>query len=153
MTFNPSKAEDPAVAIALTVIALLTIVGLVGGPFMFHVDDKDVWDLVIKAAGASVVLIGSYFAARTLKQSRADQRDARVLTALGLVGSESPEVRVGGLLVLGELAKTTGGPQRDDYLAAIRATVQTVAQSPLPEGSSEAPKIVAGSVLRELPSR
>ena len=94
MTLNPSKAEDPTVAIALAVIALLTIVGLVGGPFIFHADDKDVWDLVIKTAGASVLLIDSYFAARTLKQSRADQRDARILMAIGLVGSESPEVRV-----------------------------------------------------------
>lgn len=153
MILNPRRAEDPTVAITLIVIATLTVAGLVAGPLLLKTPDKDVWDLVIKVAGASVVLIGSYFAARTLKQSRADQRDSRILAAIGLVGNERPEVRVGALLVLGELAKSTGDAQRDDYLAAIRETVETVAGSDVPQGTSDAPKRVAASVLGRLPAR
>lgn len=152
MTLNPRRAEDPTVAVALVVIAVLTVAALVVAPIVLDAANKDVWDLVIKVAGAAVVLIGSYFAARTLKQSRADQRDARILTAIGLVGNEHPEVRIGALLALGELAKNTGGPGRDDYLAAIRATVQAVADSPMPDGASAAPKQVAAHVVSGLPT-
>jgi hypothetical protein len=153
MTLNPLQAEDPTVAVALVIIGVLTAAGLAVGPSYLDQADKDVWDLVIKAAGASVILIGSYFAARTLKQSRADQRDARILTAIGLVGDEQPQVRIGGLLALAELAKTTGGRYRDDYLAAIRETVQTVADTEVPEGARDEPKAVAERVLAKLPTR
>lgn len=91
MTLNPRKAEIPTVAITLLVIALLSVIGLVGGSF--------------------------------------------------------------ALDALGELAKTTGAPQRDDYLAAFRTTVETVAESSVPDGASDAPKIVAGYVLGNLPTR
>jgi hypothetical protein len=109
--------EDPTVAVVLVLVAISTIVALAIAP------DPAVRDAVLKAAGGAVVLLGSYFAARTLKQTRADQRASRILKAIEMVGDDLPAIRVGAMWTLLELASSSSGRRESGQVDVILAVL------------------------------
>ena len=86
-------------------------------------------DVVFKASGGILVVLGSYFAARTLKQTRADQRASRMLTATEMVASDSDPVRLGAMWVLVDLLDSTAGKREEGVASAIRCVLGSVPPS------------------------
>lgn len=84
------RAHDPVVALALWALALAGIAAIVGSACRWH------FELVkmLPVLGSVVVLLGSYFAARTL-------RDNEVAKATEMLGSSELPIRVAGVHQLG----------------------------------------------------
>jgi hypothetical protein len=114
------NVEDRTVAVVLWLVALITSVALISVP------DAAARDAVLKAAGGTVVLLGSYFAARTLKQTRSDQRATRILKAIEMVGHERPAVRVGALWTLVDLASSSDARRESNQIRAVLAVLDAV---------------------------
>jgi hypothetical protein len=80
-------------------------------------------DLILKLAAGVLLLLSSYFAARTLKQTRADQRMGRILDAINLLDGEQTTrgaVRAGAVLVLVNLAETSKDAREARQVAIIK---------------------------------
>lgn len=115
MNFNPWSAEDRGAAVALLILALATIAALlvVSNVSGFH--DRAAWrDAVLKGAGGFLLLGGSYYAARNLTQSRADQRANRALKAIEFMGHDREDVQRAGRALLKSLAKKPAPSPRDE---------------------------------------
>jgi hypothetical protein len=115
-----ANPEDRTVATILWLVGVSTIVALAIVP------NAAARDTVLKAAGGTVVLLGSYFAARTLKQTRADQRATRILKAIEMVGDDLPAVRVGAMWTLLEIASSSEGRRERSQVEAILAVLSAV---------------------------
>lgn len=143
---HPSNWEDATVAFALVVIAVASIATIVVGPKVSK-PDADLIDAVVKCAGGVVVLLGAYFTARTLKQSRADHRIARMLEAIKMTADDEPPVWLGGILILGELARTSERTRGEKRQAdVVRAVLGDLANRDDERGR------VARRVVGELPA-
>jgi hypothetical protein len=73
-----------------------------------------------------VVLLGSYFAARTLKQTRSDQRASRMLQAIELTASDRPVARIGAIGVLNSLAVSAERRREAETLRVILNVLDAV---------------------------
>ena len=84
------RSHDPVIALALWALAAAGVVAIIGSACLWH------FELVkmLPVLGSVVVLLGSYFAARTL-------RDGEVAKATEMLGSGAPAVRVAGIHQLG----------------------------------------------------
>jgi hypothetical protein len=78
------------------------VVLLVAG---FIVADAAFRDTVLKGAGGVLLLLGSYYGARTLKETHADRNADRILKAIELAGSSDRIVRLGAAEMLRETAR------------------------------------------------
>lgn len=121
---NIREAEDPIVSVILLALAALTLVLLILGPVVTDSRPSAFRDATLKGAGAGLLLLGSYFAARTLKQTRADQRAGRVLQAIQMLENKSPEVRIGAVWALVGLAVSSEGPRERADANVIWEVVQ-----------------------------
>lgn len=84
------RSHDPLIAVALWALGLAGAVAVGGSALWWH------FELVkmLPVLGGVVVLLGSYFAARTL-------RDNEVTKATEMLGSDAPAVRIAGIHQLG----------------------------------------------------
>lgn len=99
-------AHDPVIALALWVLGLAgtvaVLVSLLPGSFSL----KE----ALPVLGAVVVLLGSYFAARTL-------RDNELTRATEMLGSDSPAVQLVGIHQLGQIGMYVPKFRKDAQLA------------------------------------
>jgi len=126
---DPSDWEDKTVGMVLLAIALGAVAAILLG-WRSSGSKADLIDAVVKCAGGVIVLLGAYFTARTLKQSRAEHRLARMQEAIKMTGDDHPSVALGGMLILNELARTsdeTRGEKRQAVL--VRAVLAELAAS------------------------
>jgi hypothetical protein len=82
-------AHDPVVALALWALALAGVAAIAGSAQWWHFELVK----VLPVLGSVVVLLGSYFAARTL-------RDNEVAKATEMLGNSALAVRVAGFISL-----------------------------------------------------
>ncbi len=88
---HSNKSADPEATKTLLFLVACTVAGLLlslasgGGALR---------DVVLKVAGAALLVLGSYYAARTLKESRADKRTDQILKATELTANSSPACAV-----------------------------------------------------------
>jgi len=113
------NVEDLPVALTLWLVAAAAVI------VVAFVPSSSARDTFLKLVGGAVVLLGSYFAARTLKQTRADQRATRILKAIELVGNEHVAVRAGALWTLVDLANSSDGERESSQVPAIVAVLDT----------------------------
>ncbi len=118
-----NKADDPLVAGVLWCLALATVVAVVLPWRLTSYSAKEIGDVVLKVAGGILLLLSSYFAARTLKQTRADQRTGRILEATQLLADVSVSVRFGAISVLLNLAESSKGLREGEQVAIIRGVL------------------------------
>ena len=125
------NAHDPPVALILWIVLFLSIIGsaLTVGLEWGSIPDA------LTVFGGVVVLLGSYFAARTLRENEADR-------ATQMLASTSDAVRVAGVHRLRTLARET-----PLYLDYVRATLQACAH----ESPGEPAGVLASAALKELP--
>src|SRR3954462_8815456 len=110
--------EDPLVGILLLLLVVATVVVFILLRDPQKIADKDLGDLLIKAAGGTLLLLSSYFAARTLNQNRNDQRYGRILQAAGMLGKA--ETHNAAKVILADLKATAGAKHQaliEDLLA------------------------------------
>jgi hypothetical protein len=130
---NPREAEDPLVAVLLWLLTLVTVFLLLWAPSHARGSDSAIRDAVLKGAGGVLLLLGSYFAARTLKQTAADQRANRALQAIQLLEHESGPVSKGARAMLTALRDTSSGKREE----ALRTAIKQALDAPLEPSPSE----------------
>jgi hypothetical protein len=90
--------------------------------------------VVLKGAGAALLLLGSYYGARTLKENGASHRADQTLKALELTANECPAVRGGAvhvLLAIAEDIQASKGVLEAGRVAGIKFILRTLhAQCP-----------------------
>ncbi len=102
-------ALDPTVLVALWGVAVAAVLaGAAGGLF-------DWWSVkdLLPVFGGIIVLLGSYFAARTLSETERDR-------ATQMLASEQAAVRIAGVYRLGEVA--TYHPRHREYVESVLRT-------------------------------
>ena len=106
------RSHDPVIALALWALAAAGVVAIIGSACLWH------FELVkmLPVLGSVVVLLGSYFAARTL-------RDGEVAKATEMLGSGAPAVRVAGIHQLGLIGMSVPSYKTHAPLA-LRGIVQ-----------------------------
>jgi len=123
------NADDPLVAIVLWMIAAGTIAALVFAPSITGLSGGEARDAVLKGAGGTLLLLSSYFAARTLKQTRTDQRTGRILQATELLASESTAVQRGAISVLVDIAESSKGRREQKQVTIIQGLIAALAEN------------------------
>jgi hypothetical protein len=125
------NAHDPTVALILwSVLFIATLGSILTIPFDFSVAD------MLPAFGGVIVLLGSYFAARTLGEGERDK-------ATQMLASTSAAVRVAGVHRLGEVAKSV--PRYRQY---VRATLEAYGHE---HPDDEEASLLASSILEQFP--
>lgn len=127
-------SEDPTVARALWTLVVSTLVAIVVLAVLAlkdHGNFSNDLATVLKLAGAIVVLLGSYFAARTIGHNRDDQVANRYMRAVELLGHSQPDVRLGAVQQLDDIGTrvwkhTRGG---EGYPGAVRAVLAEFART------------------------
>jgi Zn-dependent protease with chaperone function len=125
------NAHDPPVALILWVVFILAVAGAA----LTRVFDWGSIPDTLTVFGGILVLLGSYFAARTLRETEADR-------AAQMLASESAAVRAAGVHRLKRLANET--PRYRGYVKA--ALTAYVDEHP----ASERGRTLASSTLEEL---
>jgi hypothetical protein len=116
VTLNPNKAEDPTVSWALVVLAVVTGVALIVVSVVPDIHDRaGIRSAIVTGAGGVLLLLGSYFAARTLRQSGADQRANRALKAIEMIRSEDEKISEAGRAVLSSLTTPAESSRRHPH--------------------------------------
>ncbi len=101
---RPRDSVDPEASILLLSLVGFTVVGLI---VSLAIGSAALRDVVLKGAGGALLVVGSYYAARTLMENRADQRAAQMLRAIELTAHPSAAVRSGAVGVLIEIAESS----------------------------------------------
>jgi hypothetical protein len=125
-------ALDPTVAIALWGVGVAAVVA---GATEWAIDGWPPND-VLPVFGGIIVLLGSYFAARTLSETERDR-------ATQMLASEQPAVRVAGIYRLGEVA--TYHPRHREYVESA-----LLAYSPPSDSDDRYAHGLASALLAEL---
>jgi hypothetical protein len=106
---HPRDSADPDATITLEVLAVLVVAGLA---VSLATSSSAIRDVVLKGGGAALLVLGSYYAARTLKENRADKRVDQILKATELTTASSDAVSGGAvhvlLLLAEDIAKSSG---------------------------------------------
>jgi hypothetical protein len=110
--------EDRTMNAVLLLLMVVTAIALVP-----HGTDRD---LVLKVAGGILLVLGAYFTARTLKQTRADQRATRMLKAIEMLENGSGPARLGAMWTLVDLGKSAERKREDWLKTAIRSVLSSV---------------------------
>ncbi len=137
--FRPFRgAHDPVVALALWALALAGIVAIVGSACWWH------FELVkmLPVLGSVVVLLGSYFAARTL-------RDSEVAKATEMLGNSALAVRVAGIHQLGLIGMNVPRFRKHAQLA-LCGFVESSSDQDVKDQEHENSVEFAKDVLRQL---
>jgi hypothetical protein len=120
------ETADPVVGSALIALTVLTIIG-VALPGKLFPHDPDARTHVLQLAGGLLVVIGVYWAAVNLRETRARQYFERLSAAIDQVGSESLAVQVGGIWLLKSLVlETPALPSDSSTKGAVEARNRAV---------------------------
>jgi len=111
---NVRNAADTEAAITLLALVVVTVVALAVLPEVISGSDAATRDAVLKAAGGILLLLGSYYGARTLKENRIDKRTDQILKAIELLATHDDRgVTAGVVLTLEELAASSHGKHEE----------------------------------------
>jgi hypothetical protein len=93
-------ADDPIVALLLWSLIGGTAIGLLIATKTGHEPFSHELSVAVKIAGAVIVLLGSYFAARTISHNDEDQMATRFAKGVELLDSASTHAQLGGVAIL-----------------------------------------------------
>lgn len=150
---RPRDSADPVASATLWVIIAATALGLV---FSLVLGGASLRDVVLKAAGGFLLLLGSYYAARTLTENRADRRVDQILKAIELTAHNSSAVRRGAARILISVAYDIGnasGGLEADRVAAIGSVLDAMRQQHPDDAPSEDEVAAVKSVARQVDAR
>jgi hypothetical protein len=124
---NLREATDREAAITLLLLVVAAVVALVVLPDVIPGSESATRDAVLKGAGGVLLVLGSYYAARTLKENRTDKRTDQILKAIELLAKhEERGVRAGAESMLRELAKTSDGEREEWQRRVISQALEPI---------------------------
>jgi len=135
---NLRDAADREAAITLLVLGVVTVVAFAVLPEVIPGSDAATRDAVLKAAGGLLLLLGSYYAARTLKENRTDKRTDQILKAIELLAKHDDRgVTAGAVSTLEELKNLSGAKPEEWQRRVIDRVLRVRDQESAEEGPPE----------------
>jgi hypothetical protein len=124
---NLRDAADREAAITLLVLVAVTVLALAVLPEVVAGSDAATRDAVLKAAGGVLLLLGSYYAARTLKENRTDKRTDQILKAIELLAKHDDSgLTAGAVSTLEELAASSDGKREEWQRRVIERVLECI---------------------------
>jgi hypothetical protein len=128
---NFRKAVDREAAATLLLLLFATVAAVILLPGVMAGDAAGIRDGVLKGAGGVLLLLGSYYGARTLKENRTDKRTDQILKAFELLATHNDgAVRAGAISVLEALDDASSGAQETWQREAIKRALANIQDGP-----------------------
>ena len=136
---NFRGAVDREAAATLLLLLSATVAALVVLPIVLSGSAADIRDAVLKGAGALLLLLGSYYGARTLKENRTDKRTDQMLKAIELLAADDSAIRAGAVATLQALRDSASGAQEEWQKQVITEILPGLPVHPTSQESRSAP--------------